>query len=157
MIAPELVKHAPTLARVAALCALAEQKAREGAICIPHRLEDAETMALAAGKDSAAALALLRGLGVTPPREAQPRPVPKNPLAELRKLDASRSEALTLLEALRATLPAAEALDAARGNALDAPVLGSRGLVWGEDLVQMIARLELELFGPSAAVTGSRE
>lgn len=96
--------------------------------------------------------------GVTPPgvTTGTARLAP-NPLAELSRVERSRTEALALLQALRAALPAAEALDAARGDVLPAPVLGSRGLVWGEDLVQMIARLELELHGPSAAVTGARE
>ena len=80
-----------------------------------------------------------------------------NPLAELARVENSRSEALALLDALRHALTLAEALDAKRGDVLPEPVGGYRGLVWGEDLVQLKSKLELELFGPSEMVTGSRE
>ena len=157
MIASELEPHAAALGHVASLCALAEQKAREGAICIPHRLQDAETMALAAGQDAAEALVLLRSLGVLPSQAARPRPKEGNPLAELARVENSRSEALALLDALKAAHQLAEALDAKRGDVLDEPIGGSAGLVWGDRLVQAVCGLELELFGPSEAVTKGRE
>lgn len=80
-----------------------------------------------------------------------------NPLAELARVESSRSEALALLDALRAALPLAEALDAKRGDVLDVAVGGYRGLEWGDRLMQAVCGLELELFGPSGAVTGERE
>lgn len=89
--------------------------------------------------------------------ERGPLGSPLNPLAELVKQERSRSEALALLEALRAALPRAEDLDTVRGDVLAEPVNGLRGLVWGEELCQLIARLELELYGPSERVTGGRE
>jgi len=102
------------------------------------------------------ALNLLQGAGVSLPERGAKRPQP-NPLAELVKQERSRAEALALLEALRAALPRAEDLDTVRGDVLPEPVNGLRGLVWGEELCQMIARLELELYGPSERVTGGRE
>ena len=86
-----------------------------------------------------------------------PAPVASNPLAELARVENSRSEALALLDALRTAHQLAEALDAKRGDVLDTPVNGSAGLVWGEDLIQLQSKLELEIFGPSDRVTGARE
>ena len=80
-----------------------------------------------------------------------------NPLAELSRVENSRSEALALLDALRHALALAEALDAKRGDVLDEPVGGYRGLVWGDRLIQAVCGLELELYGPSEAVTKGRE
>ncbi len=84
-------------------------------------------------------------------------PAPVNPLAELRKLDASRAEALALLDALRHAHQLAEALDAKRGDVLETPIGGSAGLEWGDRLTQAVHGLELELYGPGAPVTGGRE
>ena len=62
-----------------------------------------------------------------------------------------------LAAGLRELLPIAERIDAARGRALAEVVGGSAGLDLAEDLAQMVARLELEAFGPAASVTGGRE
>lgn len=144
------------LCAAAGLVAGVEELARGAALCLPEEPGQAKELAARAGKDAGQALAILKQLGGTVADGRKPAP-PVNPLAELSRLERSRTEALALLEALRAALPAAEALDEARGDVLPAPVLGSRGLVWSEDLVQMVARLELELFGPAGSVTGSRE
>ena len=80
-----------------------------------------------------------------------------NPLAELARVENSRAEALALLDALRHALTLAEALDAKRGDVLPEPVGGSAGLVWGDRLIQAVCGLELELYGPSEAVTKGRE
>lgn len=98
----------------------------------------------------------LEGLGAQD-RAPLVKPTPTNPLAELARVESSRSEALALLDALRHALSLAEALDAKRGDVLAAPVGGSAGLVWGDRLVQAVCGLELELFGPSKAVTKGRE
>jgi hypothetical protein len=151
---------APELDRAAALCALAEQKAREAAICLPEQPGPSAELARSAGKDSAAALALLRGLGADPmksPGAARSMPSPRNPFAELARVENSRAEALALLDALRHAHQLAEALDAKRGDVLDEPIGGSAGLVWGDRLIQAVCGLELELFGPSGSVTGGRE
>lgn len=62
-----------------------------------------------------------------------------------------------LAAGLRELLPLAERIDAARGRALAEVVGGSAGLDLAEDLAQMVARLELEAYGPAASVTGGRE
>lgn len=62
-----------------------------------------------------------------------------------------------LAAGLRELMPLAERIDAARGRALPEVVGGSAGLDLAEDLAQMVARLELEAYGPAAAVTGGRE
>jgi hypothetical protein len=80
-----------------------------------------------------------------------------NPLTELRRVENSRTEALALLDALRHAHALAEALDAKRGDVLDTPVGSSAGLVWGDRLIQAVCGLELELYGPSVAITKGRE
>ncbi len=84
-------------------------------------------------------------------------PAPVNPLTELSRVENSRREALTLLDGLKALLPIAENLDVKRGDVLTEPVNGYRGTEWNDRLVQMCSELELELFGPSEAVTKGRE
>ncbi len=104
------------------------------------------------------ALETLQNAGAVLPDRAGSRPKQEpNPLAELARVENSRSEALALLDALRHALPLAEALDAKRGDVIDEPIGGSAGLVWGDRLVQAVCGLELELFGPSEAVTKGRE
>jgi hypothetical protein len=149
---------APELQKAAKHCANAEELSRTAALYVsgPGDLQKAEETALWAGKESAAALALLRGLGATTPTQRAMRAA-SNPLAELARMENSRSEALALLDALRTAHALAEALDAKRGNVLDEPIGGSAGMVWGEDLVQLKSKLELELFGPGQSVTGARE
>ena len=85
------------------------------------------------------------------------KPAQTNPLAELTRVENSRSEALALLDALRTAHQLAEALDAKRGDVLAEPIGGSAGLVWGDRLLQAVCGLELELYGPGEAVTGARE
>ena len=62
-----------------------------------------------------------------------------------------------LLTGLERLLPVAERVDAARGRAGESVIGGSAGFDVAEDLAQMIARLSLEVFGPSEAVTKGRE
>lgn len=146
------------LVRVATLCALAEQKAREAALLLDTRPLDAEEILRSAGKDSAEALKELASLGVRPSEAVRPRVGPSSgDLGQLMKLESSRAEAMALLEALRAALPLAEALDAKRGDVLPEAIGGSAGLVWGDRLIQAISGLELELSGPGAEHTGGRE
>lgn len=146
------------LARVATLCALAEQRAREAALCLPESPQEAQELLRLAGKDSAEALKELASLGVRPSEAVRPRVGLKHgDLGQLRKLETSRAEALALLDALRAALPLAEALDEKRGDVLAEPVAGYRGLEWGERLLQAVCGLELELYGPGEAVTKGRE
>ena len=112
------------------------------------------------GKRASEALVkVCRGLEALGAQDRAPlvKPAPVNPLAELSRVESSRSEAHALLDALRHALQLAEALDAKRGDVLDIPVGGSAGLVWGDRLVQAVCGLELELFGPSEAVTKGRE
>lgn len=151
MIAPELQKAAKH-------CADAEELARTAALYVSGSgdLQKAEETALWAGRESAAALALLRGLGATTPTDRVIAKT-KNPLAELARVENSRREALALLDALRTAHQLAEALDAKRGDVLDEPVGVSAGLVWGDRMLQAVCGLELELFGPSEAVTKGRE
>jgi hypothetical protein len=84
----------------------------------------------------------------------------------LRDLDVSRDVALeqldtpdtrALLVALSAALPIAERIDAARGRSLPEAMGGSAGTDLAEDIGLLIARLELEIHGPSDNVTGGRE
>lgn len=104
------------------------------------------------------ALEALQGAGARLPdrKGSRPRPEP-NPLAEMARAERSRPEALALLDALRTAFASAEALDLARGRSLEAPIAGSAGCDLAEDLAQLIARLELELYGPAQSVTGGRE
>ncbi|WP_309709880.1 hypothetical protein [Armatimonas sp.] len=82
---------------------------------------------------------------------------PVNPLAEFSRVEASRSQAMALREALEGCLQPAEDLDIARGNVLAESVNGWRGTEWNDRLVQMISEIELELYGPASTVTGGRE
>ncbi|WP_395089407.1 hypothetical protein [Armatimonas sp.] len=103
------------------------------------------------------ALESLQDAGAVLPDKGAAPVKPSNPLAELSRVESSRSEALALLDALRHALTLAEALDAKRGDVLDVPVGGSAGLVWGDRVLQAVCGLELELYGPGEAVTGARE
>jgi hypothetical protein len=75
------------------------------------------------------------------------KPAPVNPLAELARVENSRSEALALLDSLATARLRAEILDDKRGTGED----------WAELLSELESKLKLELFGPSGAVTGARE
>lgn len=149
---------APELQRAAKHCADAEELARTAALYVSGSgdLQKAEETALWAGRESAAALALLRGLGATTPTD---RAIAKkrNPLAELARVENSRPEALALLDALRHAHQLAEALDTKRGDVLPEAIGGSAGLVWGDRLIQAISGLELEISGPGAEHHGGRE
>jgi hypothetical protein len=81
----------------------------------------------------------------------------RSSLADLAALERVRPEAQDLADELRRLLPLAERIDKARGRALDRPVAGSAGLDLAEDIVQLLARIELDLHGPALAVTGGRE
>ena len=157
MIAPDALEP---LNKAAGLCATAEQKAREAAMFAGHDTDQAEKLLRAAGKDAAAARALLVSLGASeryPMKGAIPHEAKSNPLAELARVESSRAEALALLDALRTAHQLAEVLDAKRGDVLPEPIGGSAGLVWGDRLIQAVCGLELELYGPSEAVTKGRE
>ena len=147
---------APELHQAAAHAAHANELARTAALMLPEEPQGAKEAATLAGKQAGDCLALLRALGATTPTQRAMRSA-SNPLAELARVESSRTEALALLDALRHAHQLAEALDAKRGDVLDEPIGGSAGLVWGDRLVQAVCGLELELFGPSEAVTKGRE
>ena len=163
-----MIGTSPTLDKVA----LQVQEAQEGAgmayllsMRIAHATTDdaraelvtqAGTQARKALDASREALEILQDAGARLPDRTAPAK-PSNPLAELARVESSRSEALALLDALRTAHQLAEVLDAKRGDVLAMPVNGSAGLVWGERLVQAVCGLELELYGPSDAVTKGRE
>ena len=103
-----------------------------------------------ARESARAALGELLAAGAEVPDQApDPAPIP------LHQLDTPDVRALAA--GLRELLPIAERIDAARGRALPEVVGGSAGLDLAEDLAQMVARLELEAYGPAASVTGGRE
>jgi hypothetical protein len=64
-------------------------------------------------------------------------------LAELARTEASRAEALTLLNALRQVLPLAEALDEAHGRSC-----------WADDLEDLVGKLASQTTGANC---GGRE
>jgi len=85
-----------------------------------------------------AAAADLVAVGASlPAREGVPT---RDALTELVRVEATRSEALALTDALSRALPYAEALDTARGRSC-----------WADDLGDMIGKLRLELYGPGGA------
>lgn len=92
------------------------------------------------------AVSLLAELGYQPERSAPLRRVEKNPLAELVAIERARPEALALLDALERVKLLAVALDDKHG-ATD----------YEDDFDQLIASLELLLYGPGDTVTGARE
>jgi hypothetical protein len=122
-----------------------------------HRAKNVRGQELAA-EASEALRRVCRGLEALGAQELdQVVPLDTNPLADLAKIENSRTEALALLDALRHAHALAEALDAKRGDVLDTPVGGSAGMVWGDRLIQAVCGLELELYGPSEIVTGGLE
>ena len=126
-------QHAELLARRAGALTVEEQadQAAENARAIVASLQ-----ALGARESSQAAAALAH-------------PIPFHAL--------DTPEVRDMLTSLQAILPVAEKIDAARGRALEAPVGGSAGCDLAEDVAQMIARLELEIYGPAPSVTRGRE
>jgi hypothetical protein len=78
-------------------------------------------------------------------------------------IEKARPDMETLLQLIEAALPAAERVDIGRGRCLPETVqdmetghsvrtadyLGSRGTDYAEELVQLRARLSLELYGPT--------
>ena len=86
----------------------------------------------------------LLGMGAPVPGVPQERAG----LADLLALEGARSDLLALAAGLRVLLPLAEKIDAARGRSLPDPVAGSCGLDLAEDLVQLLAQVELDLYGP---------
>lgn len=66
-------------------------------------------------------------------------------------------DARELLAGLERLLPVAERLDASRGRSFGEVIGGSAGCDVAEDLAQLIARLSLEIHGPSGSVTEARE
>ena len=153
MIAPEALE---TLNHAAAHAAHANELARTAALMLPEEPNQAKEASTRAGKEAGECLALLRALGATTPTQRAMRAA-SNPLAELARVESSRAEALALLDALRTAHQLAEVLDAKRGDVLPEPIGGSAGLVWGDRLIQAVCGLELELYGPSEAVTKGRE
>lgn len=150
MIAPEALDELLTTASAG----LTAAKFSEG---LHRRSGNAKGTALAGEASEALRLVCcgLEALGATDKGDAPVKP--SNPLAELAKVENSRSEALALLDALRHAHQLAEALDAKRGDVLETPVGGSAGLVWGDRLIQAVCGLELELYGPGESITGARE
>jgi hypothetical protein len=94
--------------------------------------------------DLRAAVRDLSALGAELPKRADARGL--DALTELVKAESTRSEAVPLLDALRRVLPFASALDDKHGRSC-----------WADDLGDVIAKLELQIHGPSFAVTGGRE
>ena len=143
-----LADRRPELDQAAGLIARAEEQAREAALFLPEEPQLAKDSATAAGKDAGQALKLLMGLGASVPHR-EPRASSRSPLVQLAVLEASKPEALALLDTLRHALPQAAVLDKKRGVADGADL---------QDTVQqLVSRLELELFGPAQSVTGGRE
>ena len=138
----------PELDRAACLIARAEELARSAALCLPEEPLQAKEFSARAGKDAGEALKLLMGLGASVPRR-EPRACHRSPLEALAVLEASRPQALALLDTLRVALPQAAALDKKRGIADGADL--------EDTMQQLVSRLELELFGPAQSVIGGRE
>lgn len=111
--------------------------------------EEARAAALLAERQAFAALDLLRELGATGEAPDLSRAVPFHLL--------DTPDVRRLLAGLRELLPIAERIDAERGRAWPEVVGGSAGLDLAEAVAQMVARLELEAYGPAASVTGGRE
>lgn len=122
-----------------------EDAAARGAL-----IAECATEAKLALREADAARNALASMGATPPP-----PLDLATAIPLDQLDTEDTRAL--LVGLGALLPIAERIDAARGRSLPEPVGGSAGVDLAEDLAQMIARLELEIYGPAASVTGGRE
>jgi hypothetical protein len=84
-------------------------------------------------------------------------------IPDFASIERARPDMETLLELIEAALPAAERVDIGRGRCLPETVedmetgkavrtadyLGSRGTDYAEELVQLRARLSLELYGPT--------
>lgn len=117
----------------------------------------AEEAASKAQEAADRALGVLARLGVEMGADEADAPGASLSLSELAALERVRDEAQSLAAGLRALLPLAERIDAARGRSLPEPVAGSAGLDLAEDLVQLLSRVELDLYGPGAALTGARE
>ena len=113
-------------------------------------LSECATEAKVAKQEADAAREALESLGGAPPP-----PLDLEVAIPLDQLDTPDTRALLI--GLGALLPIAERIDAARGRSLPEPVGGSAGIDLAEDLAQLIARLELEIYGPSERVTGGRE
>lgn len=134
------------LVRVATLLDHADELARAAGMNATVSASDAEALAKRASEKAREALQILGELGHRPERAPAPLRVARNPLAELAAVERSRPEALALLDALKTARARAEALDEAHG-----------GSDWEDDLGELIARVELSIFGPSDRVTGRRE
>jgi hypothetical protein len=84
-------------------------------------------------------------------------------IPDFASIERARPDMETLLQLIEAALPAAERVDIGRGRCLPETVedmetgravrtadyLGSRGTDYAEELVQLRARLSLELYGPT--------
>lgn len=134
--------------------AIAAMKASQHAELVARRLgrPDLEEQIDQAAESARAVVGGLQALGAkadetTAAALAYPIPFLKLDTPDVREL----------LAGLQVLLPVAERIDASRGRSLDEPVGGSAGCDIAEDLAQLIARLELELWGPGAGVTGGRE
>ena len=137
------------LDRAAALCGQAEALALTARAFVRHsRHQEAEQSASDAAAAAGEARLALESLGA-----AEPANVPSNPVP-LHLLDTA--EARELHRRLDELLPLADALDARRGRQINL-----RGRVEGSDVRQtlgrLVARLQLEVYGPGVAVTGGRE
>jgi hypothetical protein len=85
------------------------------------------------------------------------RRVPEvDPLKALAEVERARPEMEALEQGLIDLLPLAEAVDIKRGRALSEVVCGSRGTDYAEAVVQLTARLQLELFGPTKHTRAKR-
>lgn len=101
------------------------------------------------GRASEALAALCRRLQALGAQSAPLNPpTPVNPLAELARVESSRTEAIALLDVLGHAHQLADALDQKRGDT---------GGDWEERIADLQSALRLELFGPAQSVTGGRE
>lgn len=96
-----------------------------------------------------ATVSVLQSAGVSLPQR------PPAHLVELVHLDTPDVRALLAL--LEQALPIAERIDEARGRALARPIAGRRGLDMAGRVSELVYRLQLDVYGPSEAVTGGRE
>ncbi len=132
--------HAVACLRAASVAQIATDTDRAGSEYVDRATDEAR-----------AVVAALQAAGARDPAKASITPAPI-PLHHLNTPDVR-----ALLAGLEALLPVAERIDAARGRTLERVVAGPAGLDLAEALSQLIARLQLEIHGPSDRLTGGRE
>ena len=137
------------LDKVAVLAQVAERRGRDAerlALC--QRLDEAAVAAGEAADAAGDARLALEALGAKIPVSVPFSPIPFHLLAT--------PEVQSLLRALEALQPLADSVDKNRNRVVETRQ-GPMGIDVAEALRQLVARLSLEVHGPSAAVTGGRE